>query len=56
MLENTSVNQVLHDHLRAWAGDDEATTAWRAFVTRGQATTGRSKGGRDWNRDELYRR
>lgn len=54
--EGTSVNQVVRDQILAFAGPDEATTAWRDFLTGAHTATASSPQGRDWTRDELHSR
>ena len=52
----TSVNAVLRDYMRSWAGgSEERTAAVRALLDRsGRARSARGK--RRWSRDELHER
>jgi hypothetical protein len=54
--EGTSVNRVVADYLRRFADQTTRTEAWRAFVDSARASTSRSPSGRDWSRDDIYRR
>jgi hypothetical protein len=54
--EGTSVNRVVAESLREYAGESPAAVAWRAFLADARASTARSPSGRDWTREELYRR
>jgi hypothetical protein len=54
--EGTSVNRVVAESLREYAGESAAVVAWRAFLEDARASTARSESGRDWTREDLYRR
>jgi hypothetical protein len=54
--EGTSVSRVLADYLEHFVEGDLQETGWAAFLARARSTTAASEHGRDWTRDELYRR
>jgi hypothetical protein len=54
--EGTSVNRVVAESLREYAGDSAKADAWKAFLEGAARSTAASAHGRDWTRDELYER
>ena len=54
--EGTSVNQVLVAALQAYSGDDSRARGWREFLDGTEEQQVAVPGGRDWTRDELYKR
>jgi hypothetical protein len=54
--EGTSVSRVLADCLEHFVEGDMQQTGWAAFLASARSATAASERGRDWTRDELYRR
>ena len=52
----TSVNAVLRDHLRAWAGEAEERERAVASLLKRSKKARSARAGRRWTRDELHER
>jgi plasmid stability protein len=55
--QGTSVNQVLREYLRAYAGAGAVNEAVeRALAVADRASSGSGRAGRTWTREDLYNR
>jgi plasmid stability protein len=52
----TSVNAVLRDHLREWAGEDASRSRAVASLLRRSERAESGRGSRAWTRDDLHER
>lgn len=52
----TSVNAVLRDHLRSWAGEEDERAKAVASLLRRSARARSARGKRKWTRDQLHER
>jgi hypothetical protein len=57
VLEGTSVNAIVREHLERYAGADPAADGLRRFLElAAQSQAGSGPGGRRWSRAEIYDR
>lgn len=52
--QGTSVNALVRDFLRSYAGSEDENLALRRFVEVGEGSGAGARSGRVWTRDELY--
>lgn len=56
LTEGRSVNELVREHLEAYAASDPARDEMEGFLAYAERVARRSKGSKRWTRDEIYDR